>query len=195
MVIAWLTSNVSPTIRTSVMYMTTAREIWSNLEKRFSITNGSRKYKFSKELYEIKKNHMPVNDYYTAMKSLWEEVESMNILPAVTNPTGEVKKLLEAIDLQREESKLFQFLNGVDEIYNSQRSQILMMVPLPSVEIVCSALMQEEAQRDILQTDKTDDSAMAMFGRSSQPRQSKFTADRNVSCSACGLKGHSGDRC
>lgn len=32
MVIAWLTGNVSPTIRKSIMYMTTAKEIWLNLE-------------------------------------------------------------------------------------------------------------------------------------------------------------------
>ncbi|XP_074352200.1 uncharacterized protein LOC141691373 [Apium graveolens] len=68
------------------------------------------------------------------------------------------------------------------------------MVPLPSVENVCFVLMQEETQRDILQTDKTDDNIMAMFGRSSQPRQYKPSGDRNVSCSACGLKGHSGDK-
>lgn len=79
----------------------------SNLEKRFSITNGSRKYKLNKELYKIKQNHMPVNEYYTAMKSLWEEVESMNIFPVVSTPTEEVKKLLDAIELQREECKLF----------------------------------------------------------------------------------------
>lgn len=50
---------------------------------------------------------MPVNEYYTAMKSLWEEVESMNIFPVVSTPTEEVKKLLDAIELQREECKLF----------------------------------------------------------------------------------------
>lgn len=113
---------------------------------------------------------MPVNEYYTTMKSLWEEVESMNILPVVLTPIEEVKKLLEAIDLQREESKPFQFLIGVDEIYNPQRSQLLMMVPLPSVDVACSVLMQDEAQRDILQIDKNDDNVMAMFGRTSQPR-------------------------
>lgn len=33
MVIAWLTGNVSSTIRQSVMYMTYAPDIWVNLEK------------------------------------------------------------------------------------------------------------------------------------------------------------------
>ena len=125
MVIAWITSNLSPTIRRSVMYMTTAHEIWLNLEKRFSVTNGSRKYKLNRELYEIKQNHMSVNDYYTMMKSLWEELDSINMLPAVNSPSAEVVKLLTVIDAQREESKLFQFLNGVDESYNPQRLSLI----------------------------------------------------------------------
>lgn len=100
--------------------------------------------------------------------------------------------MLNVIDLQREESKLFQFLNGVDEIYNSQRSQLLMMTPLPNVEVACSVLMQEEAQREILQTIKPDDSILAMFSKSTQP---KPPFDRNITCSACGVRGHSGEKC
>ncbi|XP_074383226.1 uncharacterized protein LOC141724835 [Apium graveolens] len=54
MVIAWLTYNISPSIKRSIMYMTNASDIWKNLEMRFALTNGSRKYKISKDLYEVK---------------------------------------------------------------------------------------------------------------------------------------------
>ncbi|XP_074335984.1 uncharacterized protein LOC141673150 [Apium graveolens] len=33
MVITWLTANVSPTIKKSIMYMSSAKDIWFNLEK------------------------------------------------------------------------------------------------------------------------------------------------------------------
>lgn len=169
--------------------MTTARVIWSNLEQIFSVTNESRKYKLNKELYENRQNNMPINDYYTLMKSLWEEVDCMNILPVITNPNAKVKKLLKAIDLHKEESKLFQFLNGVDDIYNPHWSQLLMMIPLQNVESACSVLRQEEAQRELL---KTDDSLSAMYGKSNLPRNQ---IDRVITCSACGIMGHNGERC
>ncbi|KAL8144973.1 hypothetical protein AgCh_003259 [Apium graveolens] len=38
MIIAWLTNNVSTTIKQSIMCMTSASEIWANLERRFSGT-------------------------------------------------------------------------------------------------------------------------------------------------------------
>ncbi|XP_074352326.1 uncharacterized protein LOC141691488 [Apium graveolens] len=101
MVIAWLTSNVSSTIRQSIMYMSTASDIWKNLEKRFALTNGSRKYKINKDLYEIKQNSLIFNEYYTSMRSLWEELNAMNQLPTVNNPSAEVHKLLDTIEQQK----------------------------------------------------------------------------------------------
>lgn len=61
---------------------------------------------------------MKVNDYYTALSSLWEEIGSMSALPVVTTVIGEVSKLLKAIETMSKESKLFQCLNGFDEVYS-----------------------------------------------------------------------------
>lgn len=189
MVIAWLTHNISPTIRKSVMYMTSASDIWKNLEKRFALTNGSRKYKLNKEVYDVKQNASSINEYYTAMRALWEELDSLNMLPVVSNPTPETQKLLDAIELQKEESRLFQFLNGIDDVYGPQRSQLLLSNPLPTVEIASAALQQEEAQRDLLNTPKADTENMAMYSKA------QHTSNLNLHCTHCGIKGHSTDRC
>lgn len=63
----------------------------------------------------FKQNTESITEYYTYMKAVWEELDSLNMLPAVTNPTEDVIKLLDAINLQKEESRLFQFLNGINE--------------------------------------------------------------------------------
>lgn len=70
MVISWIASNLSPAIYKSVIYMKTSKEMWNNLELRFSLTNGSHKYKLSKSLYEIKQNTMSVTDYYASLKTI-----------------------------------------------------------------------------------------------------------------------------
>ncbi|KAL8131685.1 hypothetical protein AgCh_007577 [Apium graveolens] len=74
----------------------------------------------------------------------------MNVLPAIANLTDEIRAFLRALEVQKQESRLFQFLNGLDDCYAPQRSQILMTVPLPTVEMVCSLIQQEESQKSVL---------------------------------------------
>lgn len=194
MVIAWITGNVSSTVRQSIMFMTNACEMWQNLETRFTLTNGSRKYKLSKDLYEVRQHTASVNEYYTTMKTLWEELDSMNLLPAILNPTDEIKTLLSKIQLQKEEARLFQFLNGLNEVYGPQRSQLLMITPLPMVEQAVAVLQQEEAQRNLLNSITPNLELSAMYSRSEQSTQVNL-AERAMTCTACNVKGHTREKC
>nr|GEW58904.1 hypothetical protein [Tanacetum cinerariifolium] len=214
-------------------------ELWDTcnnmLEKRFARIDGSRKYKLNKDTYEFKQSGGTNSEYYTKMKCVWEELDSINVFPVVTTVSPEVtlfltalikgnfrrnvqfvvlngihqssvgKKAIEigpstkrkleftrgtvsrsatdlekrfalsdgsrkyklnkdtyefkqsggtikvalfftALSKQKEEQRLFQFLNGLDEHYDNQRSQILMINPLPSVKNACFMLQQEESQ-------------------------------------------------
>lgn len=45
MVVGWIHHNVSPAIKKSILYVNNANNIWKQLETRFALANGSRKYK------------------------------------------------------------------------------------------------------------------------------------------------------
>ncbi|KAL2902342.1 Gag-Pol polyprotein, partial [Bienertia sinuspersici] len=83
MVISWILSSVSDPIKKSIMFMNEAAEIWKHLEKRYSITNGAKKYSLNKQLYETKQQGKPISEYYTNEK---EELEGM----AMYTKRGEV---------------------------------------------------------------------------------------------------------
>ncbi|KAL2895584.1 Retrovirus-related Pol polyprotein from transposon RE2 [Bienertia sinuspersici] len=147
------------------------------------------KYKLNKEVYDTHQNGASVSEYYTAMKSLWDEQDSLNLLPSITQLNPEIDAFVGAMKKQKEEERLFQFLLGIAEDYHAQRSQLLMQTPLPTVEAACAQLQQEETQRDVLQLSKLtlDSSAMLSKGK---------TEDRgSVTCEACGKRGHKAEKC
>ncbi|XP_010683873.1 uncharacterized protein LOC104898483 [Beta vulgaris subsp. vulgaris] len=163
MIISWILNSVSYSIKKSVMFVSDAGQIWRQLEQRFTLTNGSRKYKLNKDLYEARQQGKAVSEYYTTTRCYWKELESLNSLPPITSVTAEVTAFVEALTMQKEEHKLFLFPNGLDEAYGTQRSKILMMTPLPSVETTCSYLEQEEARREILCKVKEERETLAMY--------------------------------
>ncbi|XP_074346297.1 uncharacterized protein LOC141685074 [Apium graveolens] len=183
MVISWIHNNISDAVKMSILLINYASEVWKQLERRFILTNGSRKYKFIKDLFSLKQNEFSIAIYYTAMSS-------MTVLPRVTVVSEEITALLKAIDIMKEESHLFQFLNGLNEVSGAQRSQLLMMSPLPAVEGACASLQQEDSQRDALLLSGGSENEMAVMYSKGPHEKSSV----NV-CIACGVKWHSSAKC
>lgn len=94
-----------------------------------------------------------------------------------------MQNFLDVLNKQRDEQKLFQFLTGLNETYNTQRSHILMMTPLPSVEMVCSMVQQEESQKEVCLNEKNETEVSTMYSRGTDM------------CKECGMKGRASDRC
>ncbi|KAL2940477.1 Retrovirus-related Pol polyprotein from transposon TNT 1-94 [Bienertia sinuspersici] len=192
MVICWITGNVSDNIRKSVLFMNSAKEIWKNLETRFSQVNGPRKYRLNKEVYDLKQKDLSISDYYTNMKALWEEIDGLNMYPPITQMNPEVSAFIRALNQQKEELRLFQFLTGIDdEQYDGMRTQILMKSPLPSVEEACNMLLQEEAQKENLKAVKSEGDPVALYTKGGNAR----TNENEEGCNVCGGKKHTSERC
>ncbi|KAL2940597.1 Retrovirus-related Pol polyprotein from transposon TNT 1-94 [Bienertia sinuspersici] len=200
MVISWILGSVSESIKKSIMFMSDACEIWKHLENRYSITNGARKYSLSKQLYETKQSGRLVSEYYTNMKAIWVELENLNVLPAITTMTVEINRFVHALNEQKEEMRLFQFLNGLDEDYNSQRSQILMMSKLPSVYEACNMIQQEESQRELFKPGHNEVEPLAMHSKRADTVCSNcgkmgLSTEKFWAFKACGKPGHSQEKC
>lgn len=175
MVISWILANVTEFIKKSIMFVESTSAIWKQLEQRYTVASGSRKYKLNKIIYETKQEGKCVTDYYTDLKGLWEGLESLNGLPPITNVNAEINAFVSALNNQKEEMKFFQFLNGLDDTYTTNRSHLLMMSVLPSVEEAGSSLRYKENQRDMLKSMKEEVESSAMYNKST-----------DLNCSVCG---------
>ena len=68
------------------------------LARRYTVSNGSLKYKLNRDLYSQKQGTCGINEYYTRMKGMWEELESLDQLPIVTTTGDDITKFLEALE-------------------------------------------------------------------------------------------------
>lgn len=155
MVATWIMNSVEKKIAQSLLYMSTAESIWKNLLARFKQDDAPRVYEIEQRLGSIQQGSMDVTAYYTELVTLWEEHKNFVDLPVCTCGKCECNAAKSWETLQ-ERSRVTKFLMGLNEAYDSTRRQILMIKPLPSIEDVFNMITQDERQKAIKPSTKTD---------------------------------------
>ncbi|XP_075074863.1 uncharacterized protein LOC142162413 [Nicotiana tabacum] len=123
MVVAWITNSLSRDIATSILGYDTAKEIWSDINERFGQSNGSKFIQIQKKIGTISQDTLDIASYFTKFRSLSDELQTAYVGP--TCSCGALPKFLD-------EMKLYWFLAGLNESYNTVKSNILMISPIPS---------------------------------------------------------------
>jgi len=78
MVLSWLLNSLSDSIRNSVLYFDTARELWLDLEGRFGQSNKVRLFQVQKDVSCLSQGDMDIVSYYTKAKQLWDESNAVS---------------------------------------------------------------------------------------------------------------------
>jgi hypothetical protein len=91
----------------------------------------------------LKQEGMSVSLYFTQLKSLWDELNSI----APVNPCicGNAKSILD----QQNQDRAMEFLQGFHDCFSAVSSQILIMDPFPSIQRIYNLVRQEEKQQEI----------------------------------------------
>lgn len=104
-------------------------DLWDTSNSTVNLV-ATRETLFSKQwIYGLKQQNTSVSEFYTNMKCVWEEIDSMEDLPKVNSVTAEMSEFFKALSKHKDDQKLFQFLNRLNGDYNTHRRQILFMIP------------------------------------------------------------------
>ncbi|GMJ05093.1 hypothetical protein HRI_004178500 [Hibiscus trionum] len=180
---SWLLNAVSKEIAASLLYHSTAAEIWKDLEDRFQQMNGPRLFHLRKKIGELVQGTSSVTVYYTQLKILWDELMSAkSVCSCSTCTCGGVKKMID--DSQREQT--IQFLMGLNDSFSHIRGQILLVDPFSALSKVFSWVVQEENQRSVLTSKPAIEAAFTVKAVSKKSRPQ---------CSHCNMLGHTRDKC
>uniref|UniRef100_A0A803LHJ5 Retrovirus-related Pol polyprotein from transposon TNT 1-94-like beta-barrel domain-containing protein n=1 Tax=Chenopodium quinoa TaxID=63459 RepID=A0A803LHJ5_CHEQI len=221
MITSYILHSVDSNIARSVLYFTSAREIWLDLEERYSQSSGPQLFTLQQTLSDLSQGSSSVAEFFTKIKAVWDEINGVNPIP-VCACTGCKCNLTQKIVKQQQEERLVQLLMKLDGKYAGVRTNILMMQPLPNVSVAYRLLMQEEKQRQV--TMMNDGSNMTFSADANRFNSQGFSArpsgnyrfqqgsvrpsfsgnnsfapgprrNQNLFCTHCKMTGHTIDKC
>ncbi|XP_020555103.1 uncharacterized protein LOC110013287 [Sesamum indicum] len=141
--------------------------------------------------------------YLTKITKLWNELNCL-APPPKCKCGGCSCGINEEIDALASLTQLMQLLMGLHEVFNNERSQILMLDPLPNVEKAFSMIFSVEQQRAIHTSIDMNSSNVAyqlnLKGNKREDdryvQKKKFIANkRSLMCSHCHKPGHGQETC
>jgi len=110
-VVSWILNSLTKEISASVIYSTSAPNIWNDLEKCFNIKNGPRIFQLWKELLNCVQGTNSINIYFTRFKGLWAKLGELKANHSCN--CGRVAPLLASIKGEF----VMSFLMGVKESF------------------------------------------------------------------------------
>jgi len=147
MVISWLLHAVEKRIADSILFFSSSKQIWLDLEQRFGQSNGTKFFQVKKDLYSISQGNRDIASYFTEIKKLWDEYDSMLSVPTCSCGISCATYIHD--QKMKEREQLIQLLVGLNDVYKGVRGNILMSKPLPNVSEAYCMLLQEEHQREM----------------------------------------------
>ncbi|XP_019223549.1 PREDICTED: uncharacterized protein LOC109205298 [Nicotiana attenuata] len=167
-------------ISDSVEYASDAVELWKEFEDRYEQTNGARLYQIQKEINDLSQGVLDITSYYTKLKKLWEELNTLSKMTHCNCAcTCGAKENMHKAEQDR---RLIQFLMGLNEVYTVVRGSILMMNPLPNLAQAFSLLVQDEKQREIKPNNQMPLESASLNVNTSRPSSYKtnYAANNNA---------------
>ena len=192
---SWLMNSVTPSIAQSLIYTDSAADAWNDLQARFSRADRVRISTLQRDLHSFRQNSLSVTEYFTELKSYWEELEVFRPIP---NCTCNVRCSCEAMRNSRrfrDEDLILLFLTGLNDNYAIVRSQILLMEPFPNLNSVFGMILQHESLNGLDVTENLE--VMVNLSDGKKPTvYGKGKGNSNTKpCSYCNRTGHTVDTC
>ncbi|XP_072060397.1 uncharacterized protein [Arachis hypogaea] len=144
--LSWINLSLSPEIAKSVMWISSAPDLWNDLKRRYSQGDVFRVGALKEEFYALKQGDLTVTSYFAMLKAIWEELENLRAIPSCVACVNGCSCGLRIVRDYASEEYVVKFLKGLNEQYSNVKSQIMLMKPLPEINTVLSMLTQQEQE-------------------------------------------------
>ncbi|KAM0028767.1 putative transcription factor interactor and regulator CCHC(Zn) family [Helianthus debilis subsp. tardiflorus] len=189
-VLTWLLNSISEDLFLGRVFSKLASEVWTDLKESFYRVDGSVVYGLYKKINSVSQNGMSVAEYYNKLTTMWKQFDAMLHLPTCSCQAAKDFNDFSTL------IKLTQFLMGLDDVYQSVRTNLLTREPLPTVKVAFSVVSREESHR-LSSTGSKQNVAFVSKTNQSYDQKKRFNkgSNSNLKCTHCNMLGHTVDRC
>ncbi|XP_031097043.1 uncharacterized protein LOC116001300 [Ipomoea triloba] len=187
--------------------------VWEDLERRFSQQDAQRSSVLQNDINNLKQGSLPVNEYYTRARTLWEEMNALRLIPICRCEPRCSCELTDQIRKERDTDQVIRFLQGLNEEYNSLKSNVLVLEPLPEVYKVFVMAEKQERQNSLTNMNLGSldfshanavniqgnqiinaDEAVSIAAVNTYNGRHNYN-NKGARCTHCGMTGHTVDKC
>ncbi|XP_019171217.1 PREDICTED: uncharacterized protein LOC109166783 [Ipomoea nil] len=207
----WILRSVNRSIADSVMYFDDASEMWKALHKRYSQSDPHRISEILNEIFRNVQGSLIVNEYFAKSNALWQQMNALRPLLLCECVPRCSCTLMSRMQKQREEDQIIRFLDGLNEEFESVKSGVLVMEPIPEMEKVLNMTLKVERKikgsisqkcSEFIQSNAVQNSQVgeeqSMVAVSAFNNKKKFTNNGGKNppkCTLCGMLGHTIEKC
>ncbi|KAJ0427481.1 putative transcription factor interactor and regulator CCHC(Zn) family [Helianthus annuus] len=190
-VLTWLLNSISEELFLGQVFSKLASEVWTDLKESFYRVDGSVVYDLYKKINCVSQNGSSVAEYYNKLTTMWKQFDAMLHLPTCSCQAAKDFNDFSTL------IKLMQFLMGLDDVYQSVRTNLLTREPLPTVKVAFSVISREESHRLASTGSKTQNVVFVSKTNQSVDQKKRFNkgSNSNFKCTHCNMLGHTVDRC
>lgn len=198
LVLGWIQRSIIPSIAQSILWIDTAKDAWNDLCNRFSQGDYFRISDLHDEISSIRQGELSVSEYYTNLKVLQDELLQFRPVPACSCAIQCSCNAFKQLKAYQDNDCVIRFLKGLNPCFQTVRSQILLLDPLPNINKVFSMVVQQERQLNST-TDTVDGNIFFNKQLSNEYKSGGNKKFHNMNtrfkCAHCGRLGHSIDKC
>uniref|UniRef100_A0A2N9GA05 Integrase catalytic domain-containing protein n=1 Tax=Fagus sylvatica TaxID=28930 RepID=A0A2N9GA05_FAGSY len=186
LVLSWITNCLSRQIHATVLYVYTAKEIWDDLQQRYSQGNGSRVHHLKQAIASLKQDNMPVSDYFSQLKGLWDEFLNYRPIPGCTCAAKCICGLSRTLMEYQHYDYVHSFLMGLNDSFAPVRGSTALLSRLDNGPNNENAFSYPNTAPNAFFTRTDNTKQYHQYPKKERP---------NCICSHCGYKGHTADKC
>ena len=130
MIKSWLLDTMTKDIRSLLLRLSTAKEIWVGAKQTYSVSqDASKSYKLYCEVNYVCQNGGSVISYFEKLQKLWQEFDAIE--PCTMECTQDIERYTTMVNSQR----LYVFLAGLDSHLDGVHGRVLATTPLPHLQV------------------------------------------------------------